>query len=264
MNQTLRRATGLVLAGALALVVARAQTPAPPSGTPQERLDALVEKMELATANFFEVDWKEEMSDEARRELYAKRPGPEFIPEFEALAVEAKGTDVAAAARMQEFGIQLNFQKKPDAAKTLEKLLDESITSKALGELPMMMQGYAQMAGKERVTHSLELLLEKSPHDTVKAGSLLSLGKLCCDENASETQMAAGRKHFARLIAEYPKVKGSEGIYAEVAEGFLFALDNLKIGKQAPDFEVTDENGTKFKLSDYRGKVVVIDFWGIW
>jgi cytochrome oxidase Cu insertion factor (SCO1/SenC/PrrC family) len=32
----------------------------------------------------------------------------------------------------------------------------------------------------------------------------------------------------------------------------------------APDFEAVDENGVKFKLSDYRGKVVVLDFWGFW
>jgi peroxiredoxin len=32
----------------------------------------------------------------------------------------------------------------------------------------------------------------------------------------------------------------------------------------APEFEASDENGVKFKVSDYRGKVVVLDFWGFW
>jgi peroxiredoxin len=32
----------------------------------------------------------------------------------------------------------------------------------------------------------------------------------------------------------------------------------------APDFEAVDENGAAWKLSDYRGKVVVVDFWGNW
>jgi peroxiredoxin len=32
----------------------------------------------------------------------------------------------------------------------------------------------------------------------------------------------------------------------------------------APDFEASDENDVKFKVSDYRGKVVVLDFWGFW
>jgi hypothetical protein len=264
MKQIVRRAAALVLAGAFALVLARAQTPAPATGTPQERLDALVERMEDATNEFFKVEWRKEMSDEERQALYAKRPGLEFVPEFEALAVEAKGTDVAAEARLTAFGIQCNFQQKTEAGATLEKLLDESIGSKALSELPPQMQGYRQMAGKERVTNTLEMVLQKTPHDVVKASCLLTLGEMFCASNASETQMAKGRKYFERLIAEYPTAKGKYGVYKEAAEGFLFALDNLQIGKQAPDFEVTDENGTKFKLSDYRGKVVVIDFWGMW
>jgi peroxiredoxin len=32
----------------------------------------------------------------------------------------------------------------------------------------------------------------------------------------------------------------------------------------APDIESEDLDGVKFKLSDYRGKVVVLDFWGDW
>ena len=32
----------------------------------------------------------------------------------------------------------------------------------------------------------------------------------------------------------------------------------------APEIEAEDLDGVNFKLSDYRGKVVVIDFWGDW
>ena len=28
--------------------------------------------------------------------------------------------------------------------------------------------------------------------------------------------------------------------------------------------QIEDENGVSWKLSDYRGKVVVVDFWGFW
>ena len=38
----------------------------------------------------------------------------------------------------------------------------------------------------------------------------------------------------------------------------------LQIGKVAPDIVGEDIDGVKFKLSDYRGKVVVLDFWGDW
>jgi cytochrome oxidase Cu insertion factor (SCO1/SenC/PrrC family) len=38
----------------------------------------------------------------------------------------------------------------------------------------------------------------------------------------------------------------------------------LNVGKVAPEIEAEDIDGVKFKLSDYRGKVIVLDFWGDW
>jgi hypothetical protein len=35
-------------------------------------------------------------------------------------------------------------------------------------------------------------------------------------------------------------------------------------GQQAPEIEGEDIDGKRFKLSDYRGKVVLLDFWGNW
>ena len=32
----------------------------------------------------------------------------------------------------------------------------------------------------------------------------------------------------------------------------------------APDFSATDVNGKAFKLSDFQGKVVILDFWATW
>lgn len=42
------------------------------------------------------------------------------------------------------------------------------------------------------------------------------------------------------------------------------APEGLAIGKVAPDIVGEDIDGQSFKLSDYRGKVVVLDFWGNW
>jgi cytochrome oxidase Cu insertion factor (SCO1/SenC/PrrC family) len=36
------------------------------------------------------------------------------------------------------------------------------------------------------------------------------------------------------------------------------------VGKRAPEITGEDIDGKKFKLSDYRGKVVLLDFWGNW
>ncbi len=42
------------------------------------------------------------------------------------------------------------------------------------------------------------------------------------------------------------------------------AAGTIALGNLAPDIEGQDVDGKVFKLSDYRGKVVALDFWGFW
>lgn len=51
---------------------------------------------------------------------------------------------------------------------------------------------------------------------------------------------------------------------ADSAAGELFELDHLQLGMVAPEITGPDLDGIEFKLSDYRGQVVFLDFWGDW
>jgi len=72
---------------------------------------------------------------------------------------------------------------------------------------------------------------------------------------------------FARAAERYRDVKipvtyfGSGGTVGEKARAELYQIRNLAVGKLAPDIEGGDQDGKRFKLSDYRGKVVLLDFW---
>jgi thiol-disulfide isomerase/thioredoxin len=69
---------------------------------------------------------------------------------------------------------------------------------------------------------------------------------------------------FERLVESYKDVKHPQGTFADVARAELFALRYLAVGKTAPQIEGEDVDGKRFKLSDYRGKVVVLTFWATW
>ena len=50
----------------------------------------------------------------------------------------------------------------------------------------------------------------------------------------------------------------------ELIDRQLFTVNNLMIGKTAPNIEGADVDGNQFELEDYRGKVVVLYFTGHW
>jgi peroxiredoxin len=51
---------------------------------------------------------------------------------------------------------------------------------------------------------------------------------------------------------------------ATQAAGMMFELRHLQPGGEAPEIEGKDGDGATFKLSDYRGKNVLLVFWGSW
>jgi len=53
--------------------------------------------------------------------------------------------------------------------------------------------------------------------------------------------------------------------YAPPATATLYTPPKLLAnGTQAPDFTANDKDGKPVKLSDYKGKTVVLDFWATW
>jgi len=49
-----------------------------------------------------------------------------------------------------------------------------------------------------------------------------------------------------------------------LAYKFLLGGIGLEVGKTAPDFEATLQDGSPVMLSDYQGDYVLLDFWGSW
>lgn len=73
--------------------------------------------------------------------------------------------------------------------------------------------------------------------------------------------------HMKKLDEEYGDVEVDGSTISEAISGEIRKIEiraRVAVGKVAPEIEGPDIDGTDFKLSDYRGKVVMLDFWGDW
>jgi thiol-disulfide isomerase/thioredoxin len=70
---------------------------------------------------------------------------------------------------------------------------------------------------------------------------------------------------FYELREKYSRSEYGYGFtIGDIAKSSLFEIKNLGVGKTAPDIRAEDLDGETFKLSDYRGKTVLLSFWASW
>jgi len=182
-----------------------------------------------------------------------KEPAPIYFKKFKDLAARAKGSEAAAGALLEVVQLAQQSNRGPEAREAVDTLMDSHIESPAMERLATSLRYAGFMMEGDRTAY-LGKIQEKSPHAKVKAAATYTLAVQGMSKREKES-----RELFARLKKEF-----GDTSYAKKADAFLFELDFLQIGKVAPDVEATDEKGEKYKLSDYRGKVVVLDFWGFW
>ncbi len=150
----------------------------------------------------------------------------------------------------------------------------------------------ARSVGAEKL---LRVTLERNKHKRVQAQACFYLAKLLDREADIIEQLRANRDLAPRVLQYYGKEYGEhlaslepvelakqrEKVYARLLKSFadveiederigniaknaLVAIRLLSVGKIAPEIEGVDITGDVFKLSDYRGKVIMLSFWGHW
>jgi hypothetical protein len=83
----------------------------------------------------------------------------------------------------------------------------------------------------------------------------------------AETLSQEAEQILERVAKEYADVPGfGNRKLGELAQDELYVvqLRHLAVGKPAPEIDGEDVDGRRFKLSDYKGKVVLLGFWGHW
>jgi hypothetical protein len=197
------------------------------------------------------------LTEDERKDLIAKAPKIEdfAVKIHELIATEPK-SDVALEAQLFLARSTRSGEIYDNAvAAVLENFSD----SERLAELSSLAR-----IGTKDGDELLNKILEVSPHDSVKGKVMFTMANALSrnEDEASETRCV---ELLEAIRAKYADVDLGRGqTLGSRVERLLFAIQNLKVGKTAPDIIGKDLDEVEFKLSDYRGKVVVLDFWGDW
>jgi AhpC/TSA family len=260
-------------------------------GAPAEQYKALLKQFgEAAQAN-----WKATTDEERKRAAACVEPLPLKLLELaeknpnESWTLDALTHVITQEYWLDNYSTHPGWGKDSRQARAIAILLRDHVGSDKLGETCKRVQyGFR----KECETF-LRTVLQKNPHKDIQAQACLRLalflhGRLnrldLLKDQADVANRYEGlygkdyldalrRQDRAEAVAEvealfeqaaekYGDVKlAFGGTIGDNAKTELFAIRHLAVGKQAPDIEGLDQDGVRFKLSDYRGKVVLLYFW---
>ncbi|MHC4990801.1 MAG: peroxiredoxin family protein [Planctomycetota bacterium] len=155
---------------------------------------------------------------------------------------------------------------------TLEAEADE-LRTQALHRLVAAFGDDARMQevlpGLERDPHDrartvLEALRTDSPHPEVRAAAAMGLASwlLRFEPEDGRPRAEALLEEVARIESDLPYAGG--GLLRDRAAARLFELRQLAVGSPVPDIVGTDLKGEPLRLSDHRGRVVLLPFWAHW
>ncbi len=248
---------------------------------PAERLKQLIAESEA-----IEKTYHQELSDnrtaEGVRKAKDKYEAARMAWRKSALEAVRKNPDLPEA--FEVIATILN-QSGSDIPEMIALIRKHHAARSDLGKpFPRLVQS---KEGKEFV----EEMAEKSPVETIRAQAAYSIGRaarlrIMYDDLGIVKNETLGiekklteeeRKHLEERAQKYfsiaakyddaPLGPWGDGKIGPAARGELIGLKNaslLKVGQVAPDIAGEDLDGTKFKLSDQRGKITVLVFWASW
>jgi len=183
-----------------------------------------------------------------------------YMPKFEQLAKAENGSCDGGMALVFLGGFQMQTNQTEAARQTLDAILKDYLNKPAMELMVTQLGNLAYVNGPEGRRKALEQVAHSASAPQARAAGLLLLAKIARVEADSHSQSnTSAEAPLKEILAKYHETR-----YAETAKGILAALGNLSIGKTAPEIIGEDQDGKPFKLSSYRGKVVVLDFWGFW
>jgi hypothetical protein len=230
-------------------------------------ISTLIGEYEKASAEFLKA-LKAATTPEERKELLKQRPNAvAYAAKLMALAEK----DAKAPAAGQAFAwIASNAGTSKDGKAALGRLLEHHAANPAIGAALERLAGLADPS----IEKFLEQVVRENPSKDTKGLATYALAKRYLSQadrggrTLKQDQIDALNQKAEKLLLavknEFASVKTSDGTLGDNIKNELFVLQHLVVGKVALDIVGEDTDGKQFKLSDYRGKVVMLDFWGHW
>jgi len=170
------------------------------------------------------------------------------------------------------------LKDNPDALEAENQKLCRQFVEKYLGALPLerrqiLAQSIADPHEDKGSEFILRTMIDSDQSREVQAQACLSLAGMLKERvrftHSTDVQELAkirdeSERLYQRVVDKYGDVKRGNQNLADSAKRSLddlHATAFLMPGKAAPEIEAMDQDGKKFKLSDYKGKVVLLDFW---
>ena len=190
----------------------------------------------------------------------------EGMPRYLKLLKSAAGVEVTA----QELSEDLNGATLEKAIADLEtKLQQQSDHESLLDIYPMLARLYVESGREKDVDQLIDRFKVVMNPENLQDHLTLSYLLKKANRDADVLQL------FKNLAAQYPERLSLSRRIAEIHEELgntelaMEYLSKVKptlalLGKPVPDFSATDLNGKPISLQDYRGKVVLLDFWAVW
>ena len=217
------------------------------------QFDEIVGEYDKAQQEFFKA-YQAAGTDKDRETVGATYPSPQaYAPRLLRLAKEHPNDSVAEDALVWVV-TRARFGKECDEA--TEILLEDHIQSEKLGPICLSLV----YSGSQSAGNILQSLRDKNPHREVKGQASYALAIL----KNQRQESGEAEKLFEDVVASYGDIDVYGRTLGDLAKSELFELHNLAVGKPAPEIQGQDVDGREFLLSEYRGKVVVLDFWGDW
>ena len=184
-----------------------------------------------------------------------------------------------------------NFGDKDTMKAVAERVEKDHIKSPALGDVLENARALTGALGVEGAGKLLDRVIAENTHALPKAWAKYWQGQsqqqnarrmqstLSRPEkkDATDEEKAKAKEEKEKAAEEMPKAQAAaDKLFAEAAAlaagtqhidrigAPVFEKERLQVGMQVPDIVGEDVDGVVFKLSEYRGKVVLIDFWGFW